>query len=582
MRRALRILPGLALDLFVLWAIGVVRSWAQWRGAPDASVVGVEDIPEGWWRFGSLTDLLLIGPDAGNWAANAQAALEGRPLDVHRLPVYTWLTAGMTRVFDDIAFAGHAVNHLTSGLLAVVVYAFGRLCAGRGPAGAAALMVALSPTLINAKNHFGVDPTLHLALWSLFTLSLAAARGATWLAPLAGVLAGVCAGTHYLGLLFPLPMAALIALGQPGWRRRLLAPALMLAAAWGTWRLLMWSYPDVNLSTITAVYAEGVAGSGASGGVSETSWARALSFVQERLPGATGLAVQRGLRGIFGVPWGVLLALFWLGLFGVGLAPRPEAPPAELTGWRGAVARITAVWDPLPTLFLGVLLAPLVLMEAARAPERYTLYGLPLVFLLVARGAGSLCALLDRGLQRAWGPWPSGVLAVAAGAALVLATQQEMRLRWPGIPPTEDGLQDRIIGLEIAAAFPRAAGEDAIVTSSQNLPFYTGRRRCPAQPCGKEGEQVVARCAAQLLSQCLGRGELPYVVEERSLHGFADQPNVEMDTAIAERFPLVTESVGRQRSLRVYRVPREGLEALATVDGVRVPAPTPPAIGGAP
>ncbi|MCB9741477.1 MAG: hypothetical protein H6740_02615 [Alphaproteobacteria bacterium] len=54
---------------------------------------------------------------------------------MHRLPVYTWLTAGMTRVFDDIAFAGHAVNHLTSGLLAVVVYAFGRLCAGRGPAG---------------------------------------------------------------------------------------------------------------------------------------------------------------------------------------------------------------------------------------------------------------------------------------------------------------------------------------------------------------------------------------------------------------------------------------------------------------
>jgi len=134
------------------------------------------------------------------------------------------------------------------------------------------------------------------------------------------------------------------------------------------------------------------------------------------------------------------------------------------------------------------------------------------------------------------------------------------------------------VGLEVAEAFPRSQGENAIATSSQNLPFYTGRRRCPAQPCQTDGEAVVARCAAQLLSQCLGRGELPYVVEERSLHGFADQPNVAMDEAIAERFPLVTESLGQQRSLRVYRVPRAGLEALATVDGVRVPAPTPPGL----
>ncbi|MCB9741584.1 MAG: glycosyltransferase family 39 protein [Alphaproteobacteria bacterium] len=580
MKRALRLLPGLLFDLLVLWAIGVVRSWAQQRGAPEAGVLGVDDIPEWWWRFGSLSDLMLVGPDAGNWASNVQAALQGQPLDAHRLPVYTFLTAWTTRIFDDIAFAGHAVNHVAAGLVPVAVYAFGRLCSGRGPAAAAAWMTALSPILINNKNHFGVDPVLHLALWTLFALSLLAARGRTWVAALAGVMAGVCAATHYLGLLFPIPMAVLIGLGQPRWWRRLLAPALMLGVAYGTWVLLMRPYPDVNPGMVVAVYAEGVAGSGAGAGVGETDWARALAFVQQRVPGATGLALQRGLRTLYGLPWGLLLLLFWVGMLGPGLPPRDEAAP-ELpeAGWRRTVARIHAAWDPLHTLALVALFAPLVLMEAARAPERYTLYGLPLIYLLVARGAGSLCAGLDLGLRRLWGPWPKGLLAIGAGLALVMATQHGMRLRWPGIAPYEEGLQDRAVGQALREAFPQERGEASIVTSSQNLPFYSGRRRCPAQPCRTAGEQVVATCAAQLLSQCLGSGDLPYVVERRLQHGFADKPNEQMDAAIAERFPVVTELEGAERSVVVYRVPRAGLEALATVDGVRIPAPAPPPLG---
>ncbi|MCB9764524.1 MAG: glycosyltransferase family 39 protein [Alphaproteobacteria bacterium] len=562
--RALRWLRrgvGVAVDLAALYAVGVIRWWAQWRGAPSISTAGVDDIPIGWWRYGSLTDLLLIGPDAGNWASNTRAWLDGAPLDVHRLPVYSYLTGWMTRIFDDIAFAGHMVNHLASALTAGVVYFLGRALGGRGVGLGAALLVALAPTLINTKIHYGVDPTLHLALYAFFATSIAAARGPWWMVIPAGLLGGVCAATHYLGLLFPIPVALLVAVGRRRWWARLAAPAALLALSYASWRVLMHPYPQVGLGTISAVYAEGVAGSTSAARVSGTTLDAAVAFVTQRLGGATALALARGLSTLGTLPWALLVVGFWLGFFGPGLGRLGEAPSPEAPRWRRAWGHLRQVWDPQGTLWLVVLMGPLVLMEAARAPDRYTLYGLPLLFIALARGVASACAGLDALLRRAWGRWPGGALAVVAALGLALAVQDEMRARWPGIPPVEEGVQDREIGLAIAEAMPVGEGEQAIATTSQNLPFYTGRRRCPARPCPTEGD-VVRLCAKQLQEQCLGRGDIPYVVEARLAHGFADRPNEAMDQAIQERFPLIAETEGEERSLRVYRVTRSGLAEL--------------------
>ena len=64
-----------AFDVFVVWLVFQVRSWAWFKG--DLGRDGFDDVPASWWEYGSAADLLLFGPDAGNWAANAQALMEG-------------------------------------------------------------------------------------------------------------------------------------------------------------------------------------------------------------------------------------------------------------------------------------------------------------------------------------------------------------------------------------------------------------------------------------------------------------------------------------------------------------------------
>ena len=136
------LIVGALVDLGLLYALVRLRWDSRWIGPPREGVEGVEHIPEGWWRWGTLSDALLYGPDAGNWAANVEAALAGRTLDLYRMPVYTYLTAWMTRLFEDVVFAGHMVNHAASALVPVLAYLFGRATSGRAPAFAAAALTA--------------------------------------------------------------------------------------------------------------------------------------------------------------------------------------------------------------------------------------------------------------------------------------------------------------------------------------------------------------------------------------------------------------------------------------------------------
>lgn len=562
MKRALYWTLLALFDLAALALCGWLRLPAWARGGPDRPIYGLTEADARFWPYGSASDLVLNGPDAGNWAKNAQNFLEGSPLDIYRMPTYTFLVGWMGRRFEDLAFSGHLVNHLAGVALAPVVYLFGKGPAGRGAALGAAVLTAVAPILVNTQKLYGVDPTLQLALLTLFAAAWWVSRGPWWLAPLAGVAAGIAASTHYLGLLFPVPLLLLVALGQRRWGR-LLAPLLMGLSAYLTFRWMFHLYPPLGLSQIASTYAEGVAASQGEVGVSQSTLGSAVVFVRERLPAASLMVVQRalGTASKTGAPWAALVPLFWVGL----LAPMSLRPGANLVVPRSPrdALRFVAAWNWLPNLWFLTLLAPIALMLAARAPDRYGLYAEPLYLLVLFRGLAALCALPDAGLARLWGRWPKGLLAIALCAGLAYRGLAPLQSAWPGLMPIGEGLQDRAAGALVRENFPQSAGRhDAIVTLSQNLPFYADRQRCPNQPCA-EGVENVPRCASQILQQCRGSGDLPYVVETKAQHGFADRPSEAMDQAVAARFEKVGAVGDSLRTLTIYRVPRSELVTIA-------------------
>ena len=529
--------------MVAVWLVFQVRSWAWWRG--DLGQEGFDDVPESWWEWGSAADLLLFGPDAGNWAANARALMEGTEPDLNRLPVYGWLTGGMSLIFEDYAFAGHLVNHLASALVCVLTYFLGRAMGGRGVGLGAALLVAMLPPLINAQNLYGVDPVMNLMVLLLILAGWWAMTGPWWAVIVAGVVGGLCASTHYLSLAFPLPVALLLTLyvgdgGRRDWARRLAAPVALLCISWLVFQAMMLPYPPLSLKQAMSVYAEGVVGSHDRGDLSGEGLGAALSLVSSKLDGAQHTAVQTALSPLLaGLPWWPLLAAFWVGLVGPLLGRDP---------------RMKWGWDWRAALWLGLLMAPVILLEGARAPDRYRYYSAPLVMIVVMRGVASLCALADLGGRRLHERWPRGLLAVLACTVLAASLFGPLREDWPANPPLEEGMHERAVGLAVATHFGSGGG---VVTLNQSIPFYSGRDRCPQAQWPAEGE--VRRSRQLIRSQCAGSGDLPYILDEREIEGYADRRNVALDAWVSENFSYVEAVSSEGRRTYVYRVPRSAL-----------------------
>ena len=528
---------GLVWDLLVVAALVVVRSWAHVRGRPEQVPEALADVPEAWWQVGGVHDFVLSGPDAGAWAANVQAWIAGGALDLHRLPVWTAATASMTRMYDDVVFAGHLVNHLASGLVVVGTYLLGRATSGRGAGTLAALLVAFSPELVASKLDYGVDPVLQLALLGLGLGAWAAVVAGVPGAVLMGIAGGLAAGTHYLAAVFVVPAVVLPLLG-PG-KERWLGPFVYAAVAGTVWWLLLRPYPDLSLAQLVDIYVEGVAGSG--GRVQNTGMdtGLALDVVLSRLHNAPELAVQRGLRGLAvdGVPWIRRVERFWLGVLGPFL-------------------RAERRWgiDVRATLTLLFFLGPLVVLEAARAPDRYALYARPFLFLCVARGVASLAG----GVEHAAKLKLRGGLACALALGLAAYVAEPLMALWNLQPPVEKGLQVRAVGETVAEAFGEG---EAVATSNAEVAFYAGRARCPANPCPGAGD--LGACLELLDQQCGRSGDIPYVIEVRDQRGYGDQPNAALDALVAERFDEVDTWRGREARYELYRVDRSGLRMLA-------------------
>jgi hypothetical protein len=537
---------GWAFDLAVLGLLLSIRWAAQNRGAPDIALLGLDDLPGWWWQVGSLHDWLLVGPDAGNWAANARAWQEGLPLDVHRMPVYTMLAGLGGRWAGDVVFGGHLVNHLLSALVPLVTYALGRLTSTRAVGLGAALLVAWSPELVNNKLHYGVDPTLQLSVALLgLTTWLAMSRGWVW-AVVAGVSAGVVAGSHYLGLLFPILPVLLVLAARRSWRVRWIGPLVVAAGCALTWKLLTSPYDGLGLSGVLSVYAEGVAGSDGRSAGGALSLTEAVALVWSRAHNAPALAVQRGLRGLnlTVLPWALLVGSFYLGVLAPGLRRTP--------GYRWS-------WDYRPTLLLVGFALPLMALEAARAPDRYALFSRPFLYLIVVRGLCTPAAWADSWIRGRWRRWPAGILGLGLVAGMAALYQGPFVSLWTLSPPTEKGLVERRTGDAVLAEF---GPKGPVVTPSQAVPFLSRREACPGSPCARGGGRELAQCISLVLQQCPGRGPLPYLVTKSETAGIGDQPMPDLDGLVAEHFERIGVFRSREATLSLYSVDRVRLAQL--------------------
>lgn len=562
------LIAGVGLDVLLVLAVLIIRWHAQPGAVPDPnSVPGIGDLPAWYWEVGWLGDWMLFpGPDAGNWAINIQTWIDGGILDHNRPPLYTILTGLATPAVGDLVFAGHMVNHLLSLLFCFLAYAFGRATSGRGAAMGAALLVALSPDLVMNKGFFGVDPILRFTVLLLAVTTWWAANGRWWRLIVTGLAAGLTAGAHFISMAFVLPAAMLLVLSDPPvstrlwkWLQRLLGPALVLGIGYLIWRLMMISYPPLELWQVSDIYSEGIATYSGQHHQDVLSITDAVGMALSKLSGALGIAAQQGLKPLDVLPfqWPVLLALCLLGIVGPGLRPRP-------------CSRLG--WDWRPALWLLLFLTPLVGLAATQSPKRYFLYSIPFVFLAAMRGMASLAAGVDYLATKKIPRWPRGVVAIVACLLAAVWIGSAFTQYWNLYSPMDRARYNH----QVAAAVKKHFGKgECIVTRSQEVLFLSGRPGCPTAPCAQYVTRKLLPCVNFILKQCTEDEYIPYVLKESRFSGPGDRPNEAMEALVRKNFKAVASVRYQDTTSRIYRMKREVLEDLVLGQPASVLSPAP-------
>ncbi|MCK6505030.1 hypothetical protein L6R53_16800 [Myxococcota bacterium] len=540
----------LALDgLAVLAVLGV--AWWLWPVTRMPADVDLGQVP--WW--GGARDLMLEGPDAGEWARNMRLLSEGRwdELDHHRLPSWMVMVAALMELEPDVVRAGHITNRALFVVLGLATWTLGRLGGGRVVGLLAAAMAMATTHVMSATERFGVDMSVSAMIPAVMAAAALATR--SWgLGVVAGGLAGLAAGLHYTTPPYLVPPLLLLLGGAtaPLWTRsgvlrRLGAVALYLAGAALVVRGLLVIYPVPSPHVFLEDLANGIS-PGAPGQGARTLQA-SLAEVRAGLPAhavaATSAAVDR-VR-IQGLPWAAMVALPWLGVLGLGLG---TSRAGQGSPWRALLAR-TDTWTGIALLCC---LAPLPVLFGVGAPERYGNNLLGVVAVLAARGVGSLVALVDTTLRFAWPRWPRGPLALVVGlplVGLVLAPRQHQRQTPPPLPQ-EVGTM--LLGNALAAHFPAGTGvaspiREALVVA--NLSFCP-QRVCPTQAT----DEAFARCVRVLAQECEGEGPIGYVWTSAEHFYDPNSKRHEMDDWVAARFPAVSEVVYGDFSARIHLIDR--------------------------
>ncbi|MFH1467875.1 MAG: glycosyltransferase family 39 protein [Pseudomonadota bacterium] len=543
----------LAVGLAFLPAIG-----GTVRGQPYRGIESAQALP--FWA--TTDDLLLVGPDAGAWASSATNVHLGawEHLDIHRMPTFPLLVGGLLHLLPDVALAGHLVNHLLMLGLPLVIYGLGRAGGGRALGLAAAVLVACLGPAINASRMYGVDATITFMVPAAL-LAAVAVRRWWWLAPLAGLVTAMACVSHYTTFpMFGPPLLFLILGGPRSWWRRILAVLLFLGAGaalvWG----LAQVFPFPNPHDLQLAVSEGIAPGSADAAAPELS-DRARSILQSGAQGALAKAARDALSIVrpSWLPWdlvGLLTALGVLGL-GLGIPRKREGRPR----WLEVLLSLDL---PLGLALLAIL-APLPVLAAAGAPERYGWNLLPVLALLLVRGMFAVPRWIDHGVRYLHERWPLGALGLPLALAVVIGAWANGHGSRYVLPPSMDGLEVRQLGELITSHFPPGGGA---VCTVREAAAHAGRSYCPGTPCPfGVTTRFFRMCLEAIDKECGGEGPVPYVIIEQATglpHTALDSggqgprrpEQVAFEDWLLEQYPAVATMEARQFKATLIALPR--------------------------
>ncbi|MCB9779616.1 MAG: hypothetical protein H6742_13715 [Alphaproteobacteria bacterium] len=518
---------------------------AVWpRSAPPTDLdLGV--VP--WW--GGTRDLLLEGPDAGEWARNIRllAAWDLEALDHHRLPTWMLMVAAVHKLEPSVVLAGHLVNRGLYLVMALAAFGLGRLSGSRA-AGVLAAAVCLGlPAATTASQRFGIDIAIMGSLPAMMLLSAVALR--RWpVGLLAGLVAGLATGLHYTTLPYALPPLVMLLLGGQGLSRRLGGALLFVLGAGASLWFLSHIYPIPTLDQLAGDIANGIdPGYRGNGRIADVAEAR--QTLEQGLVAGVPEAVQTAIAGARpeGLPWGLLVVLPWLGIVGPGLRWRDGDGPPWKDWLRGTDA----------ALGIGLLLclAPLPLLAAVDAPERYGNNFLPIVAVLVARGLATIAGSVDLGIRQAWGRWPRGVLLAVLTVPLVLLTLRPAMHTRVQPAPRPDELGIALLGQSLSEHLPAGVG---VASPIREALVVAGMEYCPLRICPViDSESAFEQCVQVMAQECSGDGPIPYV---RTTAAHYYDPNATarpaMDAWVAEKWPATDEVSYRDFSAWLHLIDR--------------------------
>jgi hypothetical protein len=541
-----KFVPGTVYDLIcvgLIVALGVYL-WPTW------SISASADMPTApWW--GTVRDALLDGPDAGEWARSIVALNEGRfsDVDVHRAPTWMVLVNIVMAIEDNVVFAGHMTNHILMVVAGLTVWLIGRLSTGRSLGLAAAALTMVNSHSTEAASRFGVDMAV-IALIPLTILSAQLACRKGYLGLLAGAVAGAVMATHLSTLPYALPALLLIVLaGSPG-RRRIAIPMyfLGLGVALAAWQhfFVVGTFEDLQVS-----FANGIA-PGYQGDGMVSSWAAAIAIIQAGAAEAMSDAMLQLMLQIrpHWLPMGSAVALFWIGVLGPGLR---EISP-DTTGHSRVQVWRTFDWKIGLTLL--ACLAPLPLLAAAQAPERYGDNLAPVAAILLVRGGFSVGALALRtlGYFRGGGVQFKGAVFAALGIGIFSGELHHSGIFIKPQHPTTVELGRWALGQSLKEHFPPNTGI-AIVARE---PIIAGHHeRCPAHVCPEDTtESAFAQCLHMMNLDCFGDGPLAYVGLESELQDPNAPARGAMDQWVAKRWSPIDQVEMPGFTASIFAIPR--------------------------
>lgn len=505
---------------------------------------------------------LVSGPDAGAWAINAIAVASGDldQVDPYRLPTFLILLVAASGITGDIPQAGHLVGMLAWVSMVLATALLGRAAGGPLVGSLAGLLIATPVPLVQTAARFSVDPVL-AAILPLALAAVAPARQWWWFALPAGVAAGAAVCTHLTALPYALPALLLLLLrgGRPGEPDRVVVGRVVfcvlgVAAVLGLIWLL---FPSFSQIALFSPISEGISSQRAigasplltssepSGLLTSSAWdvLRANSTTAW-YTGATQMLEPWFLPG---VSWALLQVAFWLGVLGVALPCATFSSRAVRKHRRGVACRLRL--DLRHGIVLLLCLAPIPLLAASNAPNRYGWNLLPFVAVLLARGCASPAALLGRWLG-AYGYVAAAILTLVL---LVPPLQSAQDLAVRSIPPISQRDQDLLqLTQTIAEHFP---GDSAIVTPVLETAAMLSRPHCPRQNCWGN---AVGSCLNHIRRSCSGEGPIPLVWLQSGPQGMGDDPLTQAVGAYAmEQYgATATISTGSMQGVLVA-LPRE-------------------------